>query len=158
LETARRRGRRRRAEQEMGEYAAEMPSHSSAFPFPAVGGQHIEPKRKPEVAIRFSDHGSWLVSQAQEETYPSASLPAGCRYKLLPSCSPNLHIAFSASVPVLCSVLSTPFLCSAVPAFAKVTHRLVSSRLVRIASTMQCRSLCSRIVHAFGWGGTPYVC
>ena len=34
LETAR---RRRRAEQEMGEHAAKMPSHSPDFPFLAVG-------------------------------------------------------------------------------------------------------------------------
>ena len=112
LETTR---RRRRPEQQMGEHATEMPSHSPAFPFPAVGGQHIEPKRKPEVGDQVSDH-AWsmacFTSTGEERLIRQCIYPP-CRVAAIyincslpaPPTSALRCVLLHLFVPVLCFVL-----------------------------------------------------
>lgn len=123
--------------------------HPPAFPFPAVGGgQHVETEKETgggdQIFRSRPVHG---LFHKHRDVLP-------CRYyKLLPSCAlkPPHCVAFSASVPVLCSVDAIPVLRRPVQRLRRYasTTRLVSSI---VASTMQCRSLCSRIVHALVGG------
>lgn len=69
----------------------------------------LKPKRKPEVAIRFSDHGRFMACfTSTGMSFPAATINCS---RPVPS---NLRIALRSLHRFQFSVLSTPFLCSAV--------------------------------------------